>query len=581
VLSGTGSFITRSNDPHDGIEFAVPPYVVDTTDTTLTVYWRTHQNADSLLQCTDTSGTVSQVADGKRKKEHQLTLTGLLPDETYDCVVTSADNKGNSAQMAVGDTGTGSASAIKGSPSYAYAPSVPILTDATPDVDAPVVTVSPALSHISDSVAIINWSTDEPADALVRYWADGSSDIQQVGRSSLAVDHQLTFNALTANTLYHVELVSDDVSGNRLTLIGISFMTGSSADTDVPAFSVSPTLDYYLPGKVRLNFSTNEMTQVQVRYGITAGLMDWLVGDEGFSNNHSVEIVSLDPTLNHSFEIDIIDPAGNRRTSSVLALIVDGDTDGDGVNDSVDNCPAVANADQADFDGDAIGDACDEDDDNDGVVDELDAFPQDPTESVDSDGDNFGDNADPFPLVPSVFFDVQPDHWAFPFIETLSGAGISAGCGNDQYCPEDAVTRAQLAVFLERGMHGSDFSPPAATGNVFLDVGAIDFAASFIEQLYADGITAGCGNNNYCPDAEVTRDQMAVFLLRAKHGAGYAPPAATGVFNDVDAGHWAVHWIEQLAAEGITAGCGNGDYCPDAVVKRDQMAVFLVRTFGL
>ena len=130
-------------------------------------------------------------------------------------------------------------------------------------------------------------------------------------------------------------------------------------------------------------------------------------------------------------------------------------------------------------------------------------------------------------------------------------------------------------------MNGGDFSPPAATGNVFLDVAANDFAASFIEQLAADGITSGCGGGNYCPDAVVTRDQMAVFLLRAKYGSSYSPPTATGVFGDVDLSHWAVNWIEQLAAEGITAGCGGGDYCPDAEVTRDQMAVFLVRTFGL
>ena len=58
-------------------------------------------------------------------------------------------------------------------------------------------------------------------------------------------------------------------------------------------------------------------------------------------------------------------------------------------------------------------------------------------------------------------------------------------------------------------------------------------------------------------------------------------PAATGVFNDVDLSYWAVHWIEQLAAEGITSGCGNGNYCPEDPVTRAQMAVFLVRTFGL
>jgi hypothetical protein len=74
---------------------------------------------------------------------------------------------------------------------------------------------------------------------------------------------------------------------------------------------------------------------------------------------------------------------------------------------------------------------------------------------------------------------------------------------------------------------------------------------------------------------------MAVFLLRAKYGSGYTPPPATGVFEDVDLSHWAVHWIEQLAAEGITKGCGSGNYCPEDPVTRAQMAVFLVRTFGL
>lgn len=179
------------------------------------------------------------------------------------------------------------------------------------------------------------------------------------------------------------------------------------------------------------------------------------------------------------------------------------------------------------------------------------------------------------------FDDVMPWHWAYSFIETLADSGITAGCGDAVFCPANAVTRAQMAVFLERGINGANYNPPAASGNVFLDIGAGDFAAAWIEQLFADGITAGCGNNNYCPNAEVTRDQMAVFLLRAKYGSGYSPPAPTGVFTDVDLSHWACAWVEQLAAEGITAGCGDGNYCPENTVTRDQMAVFLVRTFGL
>jgi len=187
----------------------------------------------------------------------------------------------------------------------------------------------------------------------------------------------------------------------------------------------------------------------------------------------------------------------------------------------------------------------------------------------------------PWVIAPGRFNDVPPDYWAFSFIETLADTGITAGCGNDNYCPSSPVTRAQMAVFLERGINGSGFSPPAATGNVFLDVPVESFAANFIEQFFLDGITSGCGSNNYCPNADVTRAQMAVFLLRAEHGSGYSPPPATGVFNDVPLNHWAVHWIEQLAVEGITSGCGNGNYCPEATVTRDQMAVFLVRTFEL
>jgi hypothetical protein len=137
-----------------------------------------------------------------------------------------------------------------------------------------------------------------------------------------------------------------------------------------------------------------------------------------------------------------------------------------------------------------------------------------------------------------------------------------------------------MAAFIERGL-GISY-PPTGAVQVFGDVPPGAFAYDFIADFSKRGITAGCGNSDYCPVDGVTRAQMAVFLLRAEHGAAYAPPAATGkMFTDVPAGAFAAAWIEQLARESITAGCGSGKYCPDQAVPRSQMAVFLVRTFHL
>ena len=182
-----------------------------------------------------------------------------------------------------------------------------------------------------------------------------------------------------------------------------------------------------------------------------------------------------------------------------------------------------------------------------------------------------------------TFVDVLPNYWAFSWVERLYSAGITGGCAvtpSLRYCPDSNVTRAEMAVFLERGLHGADYIPPNVSPT-FDDTNG-HWAEDWIEALKADGITGGCSSNNYCPNMATTRAQMAIFLLRAKYGSAYLPPDATGtMFDDVSSGYWAAAWIEQLAVEGITSGCSSGNYCPDASVTRAQMAVFLVRTFNL
>ncbi len=180
-----------------------------------------------------------------------------------------------------------------------------------------------------------------------------------------------------------------------------------------------------------------------------------------------------------------------------------------------------------------------------------------------------------------TFADVPLGYWSWQSVERLGSSGITGGCGNGNYCPNTPVTRAQMAIFLLRGIHGSSYIPPAATGTKFNDVAIGSFGAAFIEELAFEGITSGCGGGNYCPNQTVSRTQMAIFLVKAKHGSGFVPPAAVGIFSDVPAGSFGANYIEQLVADGVTSGCGAGNYCPATMVKRDSMAVFLVKNFNL
>ena len=180
--------------------------------------------------------------------------------------------------------------------------------------------------------------------------------------------------------------------------------------------------------------------------------------------------------------------------------------------------------------------------------------------------------------VPVDFFDVPQGHPFHADIVTIARDDITAGCGGGNYCPSDPVTRAQMAVFLLKSKNGSDWTPQEF-GPIFADVPNGSFACYWINNLWGNNITSGCGDNNYCPDASVTRAQMAVFILKTL--GEYYPPQGPQIFDDVPPGSFASNFIDALYNQGITGGCSVIPklYCPDGIVNRGQMAAFLVRAF--
>jgi hypothetical protein len=130
--------------------------------------------------------------------------------------------------------------------------------------------------------------------------------------------------------------------------------------------------------------------------------------------------------------------------------------------------------------------------------------------------------------------------------------------------------------------HGICYTPPPCTPGVFADVPCPSQFADWIEAMFAEGITGGCGGGNFCPLDTVRRDQMAPFLLKAVHGPTYVPPRCPGQFTDVACPSLFADWIEQLYIEQVTFGCGAGTtYCPGNPNTRGQMATFLVKALRL
>ena len=154
-----------------------------------------------------------------------------------------------------------------------------------------------------------------------------------------------------------------------------------------------------------------------------------------------------------------------------------------------------------------------------------------------------------------------------PAVCTVSGTTvtvlISGGCsitatqaGNALYAPAAPVTQDFTVLF-------NDISPSATYA------GAVDFFAQY-------GITAGCGDDDFCPNGLVTRAEMAVFIITSIFRSADFSYSPMPHFADVQPGDFGFKWIQAMYELGITGGCGGGDYCPSGSVTREEMAVFIM-----
>ena len=176
---------------------------------------------------------------------------------------------------------------------------------------------------------------------------------------------------------------------------------------------------------------------------------------------------------------------------------------------------------------------------------------------------------------PSPFLDIDTSIHRNDIVY-IAEFGVTKGCNppaNDLYCPVQDVTRQQMASFLVRAL-----GLGSANADAFVD-DADSVHQGDINALAAAGITKGCNppaNDRFCPERAVTRGEMAAFLVRAY---AYRDRGAGNLFIDDDSSIFQAD-IDRLAMAGVTNGCNppaNDRFCPTDAVTREQMASFIAR----
>ncbi|MBL8223080.1 MAG: S-layer homology domain-containing protein, partial [Bryobacterales bacterium] len=179
------------------------------------------------------------------------------------------------------------------------------------------------------------------------------------------------------------------------------------------------------------------------------------------------------------------------------------------------------------------------------------------------------------------YLDVPTTHPFFDYIALLRLNNVPDTCEPNTYCPETSITRASMSIFLARTLFGGDnFTFPETP--YFTDVPATHPQFRFIQKLREIGVTAGCTATRYCPDDPVTRGQMAAFLVRARLGIRFDqlfPFSPVQRFQDVAPSNIFFSYVQKLGELGITTGCTATQFCGDDVNSRGQMGAFVGRGF--
>jgi len=261
--------------------------VMGVTDSSAIVGWSTNEDADSAVHYGTTAAYGSRVFDPSPATDHALTLRGLSAKTTYHFQVSSADLAGNPPSRS---------------------PDLVFTTAAVPDTGPPMLS-GIRVDGITDVLAVVSWSTSEPADGKVRFGKTSTLG-QSVSEPALSLDHSLVIAGLSPSTTYHFRVESTDSSGNGpATGPDMTFTTLSAPDT-APPVVMNVRVSGITDRLAIVTFETDEPGDTLVEYGNTTAYGSVLSGG-AFVTIHEVTLSGLAPVSTYHFRVGSKDATGN------------------------------------------------------------------------------------------------------------------------------------------------------------------------------------------------------------------------------------------------------------------------------
>jgi chitodextrinase len=299
--SAAYSFTTLADPDKQLPVFDTPPAVGYQSDDKAVIKWKTDKQTDSEVTITPVAPINFEEppkikSEGKLDDEHEVSLTGLTPGQTYSVSVTSHDSEGNKVTQVLAN----------------------FSTPPQPDSTAPLITLAPTAQSIGATSVTLTWNTDKLSNSTVRYGLSGDTLGLSAGDIRYTKQHSVVLTKLKHSTAYQFQATSSDPSGNAVQSAVISFTTQAKADTTAPTLSAI-TVTHISASTATIEWTTDEPSSSSVRYGTTE--LNQTAQDPALVSSHSLILTGLSPSTSYTFTVSSSDANNNQATSSAQSFV--------------------------------------------------------------------------------------------------------------------------------------------------------------------------------------------------------------------------------------------------------------------